>query len=152
MCRNGLGENVAYSQRQQRHAERACYKKADFAVALPIEGAPSQGREPDELGEISARKGWEQDELRETGRCLQFLRDCLPFRVNKHHMSNAFILSACRTPIGKFRGSLSWLSLWWLFPGFELAARRYLDLGWRELDNVTSVKPTRAIRSHPCFR
>src|ERR1700745_3977700 len=25
-------------------------------------------------------------------------------------MSNAFILSACRTPIGKFRGSLSWLS------------------------------------------
>src|SRR5262245_36354689 len=31
-------------------------------------------------------------------------------------MSNAFILSACRTPIGKFRGSLSWL------PAVELGA------------------------------
>src|SRR5436190_13897309 len=31
-------------------------------------------------------------------------------------MANAFILSACRTPIGKFRGSLSWL------PAVELGA------------------------------
>src|SRR3954468_13250305 len=31
-------------------------------------------------------------------------------------MSNAFILSACRTPIGKFRGALSWL------PAVELGA------------------------------
>src|SRR5437762_5337367 len=31
-------------------------------------------------------------------------------------MSNTFILSACRTPIGKFRGSLSWL------PAVELGA------------------------------
>src|SRR3954463_11556482 len=32
------------------------------------------------------------------------------------YMPNAFILSACRTPIGKFRGSLSWL------PAVELGA------------------------------
>src|SRR6476469_3655714 len=31
-------------------------------------------------------------------------------------MPNAYILSACRTPIGKFRGSLSWL------PAVELGA------------------------------
>jgi len=54
----------------------------------------------------------------------------LPFRENKYHMSNAFILSACRTPIGKFRGSLSWL------PAVELGA-----IAVREAVSRAGVEP-----------
>src|SRR3954454_2113689 len=45
-------------------------------------------------------------------------------------MSNAFILSACRTPIGKFRGALSWL------PAVELGA-----IAVREAVSRAGVEP-----------
>ena len=45
-------------------------------------------------------------------------------------MPNAFILSACRTPIGKFRGSLSWL------PAVELGA-----IAVREAVSRAGVEP-----------